>query len=282
MEAHLVAGAYRAVDHAHERDHAAVLIELGIEDQCAQGTVRVALGRRDVAHDAVEQLLHPHARLGAHAEHVFGGSARDVLDLERHVVGPRRREIHLVDGADHREPLVAGEKEVGKSLSLDPLRGVHHQHRALAGRQAARDFIGEIHVAGRIDQVQLIGLAVAGVEVHRDRVRLDGDALLALEVHVVEHLGLHLLGRKRVRDLEQPIGEGALAVVDVRHDAEVSDAGQSRIDQKAHLSDIVPPTPPPPLFPLLLPFFFSAGASSGGNLGSGANSTSKFRKWAST
>ena len=49
---------------------------------------------------------------------------------------------------------------VGQRLRLHALRRIHHQQRAFARLQAARDLVGEIHVAGRVDQVELILLAV--------------------------------------------------------------------------------------------------------------------------
>ena len=45
-------------------------------------------------------------------------------------------------------------------------------------------------MAGGVDQVELVGLAVLGRVVHGDRVGLDGDAPLALQVHRIEQLGL--------------------------------------------------------------------------------------------
>src|SRR6185436_16080891 len=57
----------------------------------------------------------------------------------------------------------------------------------------------------------------------RDRVRLDRDPLLALQVHVVEHLVLHLRLGDGVGPLEQPVRQGRLPVVDVRDDAEIPD-----------------------------------------------------------
>jgi hypothetical protein len=45
-------------------------------------------------------------------------------------------------------------------LRLDALRRVNHQQRPFARAQAARHFVGEIHMAGRVNQVQLVGLAV--------------------------------------------------------------------------------------------------------------------------
>ena len=52
---------------------------------------------------------------------------------------------------------------------------------------------------------------------------LDGDAALALKVHGVEDLGLHLARGQRAGELEEPVGESGLAVVDVRDDREVAD-----------------------------------------------------------
>ena len=58
--------------------------------------------------------------------------------------------------------------------------------------------------------------------VHLDRMALDGDATLTFQVHVIKHLGLHVLASDGVGELEQAVGERALAVVDVCHDAEVA------------------------------------------------------------
>jgi hypothetical protein len=54
---------------------------------------------------------------------------------------------------------------------------------------------------------------------------LDGDPALALDVHLVEELLDQLALRQGPRELEDAIGQRALAVVDVRDDREVADAG---------------------------------------------------------
>ena len=87
---------------------------------------------------------------------------------------------------------------IGQRLRFDALRGIHHQQRAFARLQAARNFVGKIHVAGRVDQVQLIHVAVAGRIIQAHGVRFDGDAALALQVHGVEDL-LHHLALLRAR-----------------------------------------------------------------------------------
>ena len=60
---------------------------------------------------------------------------------------------------------------------------------------------------------------------HADGVGLDGDAAFALEVHGVEDLGLHLARGDGAGELEEPVGEGGLAVIDVGDDGEVADVG---------------------------------------------------------
>ncbi len=60
--------------------------------------------------------------------------------------------------------------------------------------------------------------------VHPDRLGLDRDPALALEVHGVENLRAHVAPGDRAGHLEDAIRERRLAVVDVRDDREVADA----------------------------------------------------------
>ena len=76
----------------------------------------------------------------------------------------------------------------------------------------------------RVDQVQLVPFAVLGLVIHRDRVRLDGDAPLLLEIHRVKQLILHVTLRNGSRAVQQPVGQSRLSVVDVGNDAEVPDS----------------------------------------------------------
>ncbi len=50
---------------------------------------------------------------------------------------------------------------------------------------------------------------------------LDGDAALALDVHPVEVLGAHIPVRDDTGELQHPVGQRGLAVVDMGDDAEV-------------------------------------------------------------
>jgi hypothetical protein len=119
--------------------------------------------------------------------------------------------------------VVEGLVHVGERLRLHALARVHDQDRALAGGERARHLVGEVDVAGRVDEVELVFLAVARPVGHPDRLGLDGDPALALELHVVEELRLGFPRGDGSRLLEEPVGERGLPVIDVGDDREVPD-----------------------------------------------------------
>ena len=119
--------------------------------------------------------------------------------------------------------MVQGQVGVGQGLGLDALGGVHHQDGALAGGQGAAHLIVEVHVARGINEVELVGVAVVGLVVELHRPGLDGDAALLFQVHVVQKLGLHLPLGHRPAQLDEPVGQGGLAVINMRNNGEVAD-----------------------------------------------------------
>ena len=78
-------------------------------------------------------------------------------------------------------------------------------------------------MARRVHEVELVGLAVPGLVVQAHGLRLDGDAALPLDIHRIEHLLLHLPVAQPAAHLDQAVGQGRLAVVDVGDDREVAD-----------------------------------------------------------
>ena len=76
---------------------------------------------------------------------------------------------------------------------------------------------------GCVDQVEDVALIIFRYVIHAYSVGFDRDPPLAFQVHVVEHLVHHLLPVNREGVFQKTVGEGGLAVVDVRNDAEVAD-----------------------------------------------------------
>ena len=163
------------------------------------------------------------AVFGGDAGGVQGGDADDILHLVGHPLRVGGGEIDFVDDRDDLQVVVHRQVGVGKGLGLDALAGVHHQHRPLAGGQGAAHLVPEVHVAGGVDEVELIPLAVIGVVVEAHRPGLDGDAPLLFQLHVIQNLGFHLPLGDGGGGLQKAVGQGALAVVDVGDDAEVAD-----------------------------------------------------------
>ena len=73
-----------------------------------------------------------------------------------------------------------------------------------------------------VDHVQLVALAIAGLVIERDALRLDGDAALALQVHRVQNLSLHLAILQPAAQLDEAVRQRGLAVIDVRNNGEIT------------------------------------------------------------
>ena len=221
-QADFLAHGQASLHYAHQNDRSAVGIEPGIENQGLQRRIGRAARRRNAVDGGLQHLFDAEAALGADEQRVGGGNGQDVFNLRFHFVGLRGRQVDLVDHRNDGEIVFCGQERIGDGLRFDALAGVHDQQGAFAGREGAGDFVGKIDVAGRVDQVELIFLAVGGAVLQADALGLDGDAALALEVHGVEDLRVHLALAERAGKLEQAVGQRGLAVVDVRDNAKVA------------------------------------------------------------
>ena len=64
--------------------------------------------------------------------------------------------VHLVDEADARHVVLVGLAPDGLGLRLDAGDRVEHRDRAVEDAQRALDLDGEVDVAGRVDDVDLV------------------------------------------------------------------------------------------------------------------------------
>ena len=157
--AQVLARPEHAVDDADERDDAAVLVVRRVEDQRARRGVRVA---RWAPGSARRSRRAPRRRPAPSSPRCAGrcsGSSpiRSATSARRSVrVG--LRQVDLVDDRDDLEVVLDREVGVRERLRLDPLRRVDDEERALARLQRPRDLVGEVDVAGRVDQVELVAL----------------------------------------------------------------------------------------------------------------------------
>ena len=211
-----------AVENPEIHDDPAVLVVMTVEDKRASlfhlGRARVG----QVAADAIEQFIDALPCLGGYRDAVFGGQPEYRFDLHGDSVRIGRGQIDLVDDGNDLEITGDGEIGVGDGLRFNALCAVDDQHRAFACRQRPGHFVGEIHVSGSVDEVELVVLALVFV-MHRDRRCLDCDAPLPFQIHRVQQLLLGFAITDSLRGLQQTIGQRALAVVDMRDDGKIAD-----------------------------------------------------------
>ena len=77
-------------------------------------------------------------------------------------------------------------------------------------------------MAWGVDQVKLVVLAVFGVIAQRHCMRLNGNASLPLQVHIIENLLLHIPLLHRAGQLQQSVRQSGLAVVNVGNDGKIA------------------------------------------------------------
>ena len=215
-------GGRGAVEHPHVGNHALVRVVLGIEDQRAQRLLASTARRRNPRHYRLQDVLHAQPVLRGRQNHLVLAEAERLLHLHRHPLRLGDVQVDLVYDRDYLQIVLQRQVHVRQRLRLDALRRVHHQQRALARRQAARHLVREVDVSGRVDQVELVLPTVSRGVAHPHRLRLYGDAPLALQLHAVQQLVHHVARVHRARGLQQPVGERGLAVIHVGDDAEVA------------------------------------------------------------
>ena len=136
-EEDLIALAQGAVEDAHLDDDALVGVVPGVEEQGFQRRFRVAFGRRDVRHHALQHLGHVDPGFRADGHGIARVEPDHFLDLLLDAIDIGGGQVDFVDDRHDFEIVIEGQVDVGQGLRLDALRGVHDQQRALAGGQAA-------------------------------------------------------------------------------------------------------------------------------------------------
>ena len=132
--------------------------------------------------------------------------------------------VHLVDERDARHAVAVGLAPHGLGLRLHACHRVEDGNGAVEHAQGALDLDREVHVPGRIDNVDPM-VAPLG----RRRRRRDRDAALLLLRHPVHRRGAlvhlaQLVGAPGV--IEDALRRRRLTGVDVRHDPDIADAVQ--------------------------------------------------------
>ena len=236
LEVELVVRAVEELDVVHEGAVVLLaneLVERGVAELRlhlghALGGVgaTVALKGEHVAARAVKDAAEG-AAVADRPVHGVGPDAEHALDLLHEVEGVARLVVELVDEGEDGDAAQRAHLEELDRLRLHALGTVDHHDRGVGGHERAVGVLGEVLVAGGVQDVHAV--ALVGKLQHRRR---HGDTALLLDVHPVGHrvlgaaLSLDRAGRLDAAGVEQQLlGERGLARVRVRDDGERSPRG---------------------------------------------------------
>ena len=172
-----------AIDDAHNDNDTQICVVIRVNQKRLQGRSLVTLWRGQTFHNSFEHKVDTNAGLGRDRHSVRRINADDFFNLFFDAIGLSGRQINLVQ---HRHNLMSRVErviDIGERLGFDTLRGVDDKERSFASCQRTRDFVSKVDVAGRIHQVQNIGLAVERLIFEANGLGFDGDAALTLDVH---------------------------------------------------------------------------------------------------
>ena len=163
------------------------------------------------------------ARLAGNAYRVIRRNGELVFDLRLDLVRVRGGKVNLVDGRNDIQIGVHRQVGIRYGLRLDALRRVHDQNGAFAGGKGTRDLVGEVYVAGGVDKVKLVSLAIIGVIHDAHGVAFNGDAALAFDIHGIEQLRCHIAFVYGSGEFKNSVADSRLAVVDMSDNREIPD-----------------------------------------------------------
>ena len=128
--------------------------------------------------------------------------------------------IHLVDEADARHVILVGLAPYGFGLGLHAGNGVEHGDGAVQHAHGTLDFNGEVHMAGRVDDVDAVVFPEAGRGGGRD-----GDAALLFLLHEIHGGGAVMDFADLVAlagIIKNALSRRRLAGIDMRGNADVA------------------------------------------------------------
>ena len=143
-------------------------------------------------HDFFEHLFDIFARFGGHTRCFHTGKPYDILHFGGNALGVGGGQVDFVDHGHNFQIVVECQIGVGKRLRLNALGCIHNQNSALARGKTARNLVVKVHMTGGVNQIQGICIAVFCLVIEFDGVRLDRNAALALQIHIVEQLFFHI------------------------------------------------------------------------------------------
>ncbi len=173
---------------------------------------------------SLQNLLDTNAVLRRDQRGILGFYADHILNLVLHPLRLCAGQIYLIDYRKYIQVMIQGQINIGQRLRLDSLGSIHHQDGPVTGSQTAAHFIVKIHMAGRINQVKDIFVAIFGLIDDAYRLGFNGNTPFPFQIHIIKHLGLHLPAGQKSCLLYNPVRQGGLAMVYMGNNTKIPDS----------------------------------------------------------
>ena len=151
----------------------------------------------------------------------MGFQADDILDFIDYPLWVSAGKVNFVDHRNHIQVVIQCQIDVRQGLGFDSLGSIHHQNRSIAGRQASGNLVIKIYMPRRVDEVENIFLPIFRLIHRAHRLGFDGNSPFPLQIHIVEHLGLHFTAGEKPCHLDNAVGQGGFSMINVRNNAEI-------------------------------------------------------------
>src|SRR5207253_97014 len=126
--------------------------------------------------DGFKDVLDSDAVLRASEYRAAGVESYELFDLFANTLGFSGGKVDFIDDRNDFQIVVQGKVRIRKRLGFHSLRSVDDQQSAFACLQGTGNLVGEVHVARRVDQIELVHHPIFGFVVQPYGVGLDRDA----------------------------------------------------------------------------------------------------------
>ena len=181
---------------------------MAVKNQSTEWLIRITVWWWNAGNHSLKNLWYTDTGLGTRRDGLCRIDGQYRLDFFGNTLGVGGREVNLIDNRDDHKLSVHRKICIRKGLCFHTLCSIHDEERTFACIQRTRNFIRKVDVARCVDEVHLVFETIEGGVVHPHRGHFDCDAALALNIHFVKELSLHVTFIDGLGDFKETVCKG--------------------------------------------------------------------------
>ena len=181
---------------------------MAVKNQCTERLFLITDWRWDAFDNGFQDFRYADAGFGTCRDSFCSINRKQRLNFFSNALRVCGREVNFVDDRDDRQIRIHRKIRICKRLRFHTLCGIHDKERTFARIERPRNFVRKVNVARRVDEVHLIFEAIESGVVHPHRSHFDRNATLALNIHFVKELSLHVTFIDGLGDFKETVCKG--------------------------------------------------------------------------